>query len=116
MLYNNSKKKEVIRKVKHANSAWGQFKGLMFESKQNFDYALVFPFPRETRIGASIHMMFVFFPIAAVYLDSKMIVVDIAFLNPFALNYTPKKPSTFLIEMPVSAGKKISVGDKLSFK
>jgi len=116
LLYNNSKKKQVISKVKYADSIALQAKGLMFERKKNFDYALVFPFPRETRAGASIHMFFVFFPIAAVYLNSKMVVVDIAVLKPFALNYTPKKPAAYLIEMPVLAGKKIAVGDKLSIK
>jgi len=116
LLFNNSKKKQVISKVNYADSIVLQAKGLMFERKSKFDYALVFPFKHETVIGASIHMLFVFFPIAAVYLNAKMVVVDIAFLKPFALNYSPKKPAKYLIEMPVSNGKKISIGDKLVLK
>ena len=87
----------------------------MFERKANFDYGLVFPFGHETRMGSSIHMLFVFFPIAAVYLDSGKRVVDLAVLNPFALNYTPKKPAAFLIELPAGKAKELSLGDKLEF-
>ena len=115
MLRNKTRKKTVIKGVRFANSHFSKLRGLMFEKKAKFNYALVFPFKEETRLGASIHMLFVFFPIAAVYLDAKKRVVDIAVLKPFALNYTPKKKAKYLVELPVGKGKEISVGDGLEF-
>ena len=102
-------------RVRFADSYLAKAKGLMFERRERFDYALVFPFGGETRLGASIHMLFVFFPIAAVYLDSKKRVVDIAVLKPFALNYTPKKPAAYLVEMPVRRAAGIELGDELDW-
>ena len=115
MLYNKTQGKKVIEKVRFAKGFFGKFRGLMFERKKNFDYGLVFEFGSEKRIEASIHMMFVFFPIDAVYLDSQKKVVDIATVKPFSLNYTPKKKAGFLVELPVGSAKTVSIGDTLKW-
>ena len=117
MLFNRSRSNRVISRVKLAEGFFGKFKGLMFERKERFDYALVFDFDGEKKTGASIHMMFVFFPIDAVYLNAEKEVVDIArSLKPFAINYTPKKKSAFLIELPEGYAKGISIRDKLEWQ
>lgn len=117
MLFNRSKGNRVISKVKFADGFFGKFRGLMLEKEQNFDYALVFDFGNEKKTGASIHMMFVFFPIDAVYLDAEKKVVDVAKgLKPFALNYTPKEKAAFLIELPEGYAKGIWVGDRLEWE
>jgi len=86
----------------------------MFEQEKNFDYCLVFEFDGSHRIEASIHMLFVFFPIDAVYLDENKKVVDIKRnLRPFSLNYTPKAPSKYLIEIPTHLASAIGIGDQL---
>ena len=46
------------------------------------------------RLGASVHMLFVFFPLDLVFLDKNKRVVDKKEgFRPFSLNYTPKKPA-----------------------
>ena len=115
MLYNRTKKRKIMERVRFADSFYLKLRGLMFERGENFNYALVFPFGREARAEASIHMLFVFFPIAAVYLDSGKRVVDMAKMKPFALNYTPKKPAAFIVELPEEKANGISIGDRLEF-
>ena len=115
MLINSSTNQEIIKKTKLANTSFLRFKGLMFEKKENFDYALIFELTRESKISSSVHMMFVFFPIEIVFLNSQKIVVDKATLNPWKLNYTPKKPAKYFIELPVENGKKIKLGEKLKW-
>jgi len=115
VLYNKTKRKKIVDRVKFAKSHFQKARGLMFEKKANFDYALVFLFGHETRMGASIHMLFVFFPITVIYLNSDKKVVDVAVVNSFALNYTPKKPAAFLVELPVAKAKGVNLGDKLEF-
>lgn len=116
MLFNRSKKQAIANNVRLAKNAWQQFKGLMFEKKARFDYALVFDFGAEKKTGASIHMLFVFFPIDAVYLDSEKRAVDIGRnLQPFSLNYTPKRNARFLIELPVGKAEKIGIGNELEW-
>ena len=116
MLRNESTNSEVIGNLKFADNFFRKLKGLMFERRGNFDYGLVFEFAGEAKIGASIHMLFVFFPIDVVYLDSGRKVVDVATVRPWTLNYTPKKAAKFLIELPIGKAKGIKIGDKLSWK
>lgn len=105
-----------MEKVRIADSFFKRFKGLMFSKKP--DYALVFELEKEGRINASIHMLFVFYPIDAVYLNSKKKVVDIKLnLKPFSLNYTPKKPAKYFIEFPTGIiENKISLNDELEWQ
>ncbi len=116
MLRNESTNSAIIGNLKFADNFLRKLKGLMFEQKKNFDYGLVFEFSRESRIGASIHMLFVFFPIDVVYLDSGRKVVDVATVNPWTINYTPKKAAKYLVELPVGKAKEIKIGNELSWK
>ena len=115
MLINSSTNQEIIKKTRIANTSFLRFKGLMFEKNENFDYALIFELTRESKIGSSVHMMFVFFPIEIVFLNSQKIVVDKATLNPWKLNYTPKKPAKYFIELPLKKSKTIFLGDKVEW-
>ena len=107
--------KLIIKKVRHAKTTWQRTKGLMFEDKKKFDYALVFEFPRESKIGTSLHMIFVFFPIDVLFLDKDKVVVDKVTLPPFQTNYTPKKKAKYVIEMPEGKAKKIRIGSKITW-
>lgn len=116
MLVNKTQNKTIIDNVKFANSYFKKFKGLMFERKKNFNYALVFEFEGEQKMRASIHMMFVFFPIDAIYLNKGKKVVDIKLgLKPFTLNYTPKGKARYLIELPKGTANEIKLGDQLNW-
>lgn len=105
-------------KARFAEGAFGRMKGLMFERRKNFDYSLIFKMPSESRMGSSIHMMFVFFPIDVLFLDSGKKVVDIVHsLRPWALNCTPKRPAKFIVEMPegTAKSKSIKIGERIVF-
>ncbi len=112
MLKSNGKK--IISKVKVA-SEFGKIKGLMFEKKSKHDYALIFNMHTESRVGSSLHMLFVFFPIDVLFLNSEKKVVDKATLKPWQLNYTPKKAARFIVELPEGTGKKVKLGSKVSW-
>lgn len=114
----SGKRARIFGKARAAESAFERMKGLMFESEKNFDYALVFKMPSESRMGSSIHMMFVFFPIDVLFLDSKGKIVDaVQGLRPWALNCTPKKPAKFIVEMPEGSvkSKRLKTGERILF-
>jgi hypothetical protein len=116
MLFNKTTGKKITGRVILATTAWEKMKGLMFEDQKRFNYALVFCLPRESIANASIHMLFVFFPIDVVYLDRNQKVVDIAKnLQPFSLGYVPKKPSKFFVEMPAGKSEGIKIGHRLEW-
>ena len=116
MLFNKSKNKKLMSDVRIADSSWGKLKGLMFENQKRVNYALVFPLSRESTTMATIHMIFVFFPIDVVYLNKEKRVVDVVRnLQPFTPSYSPKKPAKFFIEFPAGKSKGISFGDELAW-
>lgn len=116
MLFNATTHKKIIGNARLARGFWGNFRGLMFERTENFDYALIFELPAETRLGASVHMMFVFFPIDIIFLNAQKKVVDKAKLQPWALNCTPKAPAKYFVEMPYGYADKIGLGDRLGWE
>ncbi len=107
--------KTIIKKIKHANTTWQRTKGLMFEDKKKFDYALIFEFPIESKLGASLHMIFVFFPINVLFLNKEKKVVDKVTLPPFQPNYTPKKAAKYVIEMPQGKAKNVKIGSTIEW-
>jgi hypothetical protein len=112
MLINKSTNKVVMQNVRIAHSFFAKLRGLMFERKANFNYALIMPLDRETRIRASIHMLFVFFPIAVLFIDENKRVVDKALLKPFTLNYTPKAKCKYIIELPAEKFDEFAINDR----
>ncbi len=74
-------------------------------SKKLKDSALLFVFPKETKI--SLHMFFVFYPIDVAFLNENMEVVDLKQnFKPFTI-YTSKKPAKYVLEMPLGSINKI---------
>lgn len=116
MLRNVTTGREIIGAVRLANTTASRGKGLMFERPENFDYALVFLLPSESRIGASVHMLFVFFPIDIVFLDAGKKVVDKATLRPWTLNYTPKAAAKYFVEMPAGRAATVSIGNVIGWE
>jgi len=113
MLKSNGK--TIMKKIKHAKTTWQRTKGLMFEDKKKFDYALIFDFPIESKIGTSLHMIFVFFPIDVLFLNKEKKVVDKVTLPPFQPNYTPRKAAKYVIEMPQGKAKTVKIGNKIEW-
>ncbi len=113
-LANKTKKGIMIGKVKLAKTRAQRMRGLMFRKKA--DYALILCMPRESRLGAAIHMLFVFYPIDVLFLNSEKRVVDkVPGMKPFAPNYVPKRAAKYVVELPKGIGKKAEIGDLLSW-
>jgi uncharacterized membrane protein (UPF0127 family) len=70
---------------------------------------------RESVARATIHMLFVFFPIAVVWLDGERRVVDKAMAHPFRPYYAPCKPAQYYVEGHPSLLERVRVGDRIEF-
>jgi uncharacterized membrane protein (UPF0127 family) len=88
-------------RTEFANTFWEKTRGLMF--RPMLEHALIFPLERESRIGASIHSFFVFFPFDVLFLDEGQKVVDTKMVGPFRFNVRPKDPAKYIIELPPGA-------------
>jgi uncharacterized membrane protein (UPF0127 family) len=72
-------------------------------------------YERESIAETTIHMLFVFFPIAVLWLDAKKRVVDRAVAKPFRPFYAPKQAAQYFVESVPELLARANVGDRLAF-
>ncbi|WP_456423965.1 DUF192 domain-containing protein [Thermococcus sp.] len=115
MITNETKGRTWHGRVELADSFFKRFRGLMLVRDVN--YALVFVLPVETRVNASIHMLFMLSDIDVIWLDSERRVVDFKTARKWHF-YTPKNPSKYIIEGPVGLIRALEVeeGDVISWQ
>ncbi len=103
-----------------ARATWCQsfvchFWGLMLRRSLPEDEGLLFVYSRESISATTIHMLFMFFPIAAVWLDREGRVVDTKLARPWRLLYAPARPACYTIEARPALLDRVAVGDQLAF-
>ena len=113
MIANKTKNTIISEKEAICGSFLCKAVGLMFSPCPK---TLFFMFSKEQKLG--LHMLFVFFPIDLIFLDSMFGVVELKekFL-PFAF-YNSKQKAKYVIELPAGSIKKsrTAVGDTVMFK
>ena len=98
----------VATDVDLAASILSQTRGLMFRRSLPDDYALVFRF--DTAKTRDVHMLFVFFPIDAVWIVDN-VVQRVERLRPW--RSFERERCDLLVELPAGAGSDIEPGDRL---
>jgi len=71
---------------------------------------------RDSRLDASIHMLFMWLDLAIVWIDSSLHVVDVKLARRWRLAYLPQAPARYVLELPVECLADFNVGDKLNFE
>ncbi len=105
----------ILPHAKWCKGFWCHLKGLMLRASLPEDEGLLFVYRRTSVMDASIHMLFVFFPIAAVWLDDEGRVVDAKLAKPWRLYYAPTDPARYLLEAAPVVLDRVQVGDRLAF-
>ena len=70
---------------------------------------------RESRLDSSIHMLFVFFPLAVLWLDNAGRVVDTQLARPWRPAVLPREPARYIVEAAPALLELVSIGDELEF-
>jgi uncharacterized membrane protein (UPF0127 family) len=115
-LTHKTTKQVLLNDVAWCDSFFSRLRGLMFRRVLGENEGIVLVERRESRLDTSIHMLFMFFSIAVVWLDSKFRVVDVRLAKPWRLFYAPRAPAQYVIEASPSLLEKISIGDELIFE
>jgi len=103
----NDRTGRIIGRAKICSTLLSQARGLMFSKKKD----LLFDFKKEKKIG--LHMLFVFFPITVVYLNSPRKVLFTKKLYPFISYCRPPVPARYVIELVNDADLK--TGDEIKW-
>ena len=115
-LINTSTGITLLSHVRWCDSFLCKLRGLMFRSHLEDGEGLLMVEPRASRSGASIHMLFMSFSIATIWLDDSMCIVDTVLAKPWRPAYVPAKPAKYTLEASSELLNKVSVGEKLTFE
>ncbi len=110
-LYRTSDGTKLPLHIRRCDTFLCRLRGLTFRCSLHPDEGLLFVEPRASRMGTSIHMFFVFFPIAVVWLDDgdenggdveeqSLVVVDSQLAKPFRPYYAPQRAARYFLEGP----------------
>ena len=106
----------VARRVTLCDTFWKRARGLMFRRRLAADEAYLFVESRESVALTAIHMFFVFFPIAVLWLNQERRVVDVVLARPFRPHYAPSGPARYFIEGSPCLLEKAHIGDVMDWE
>ena len=106
----------LARRVTLRRRTWEVALGLMFRRGIGEDEAMVFCLPKAGIREAGVHMLFVPFPIALLWLDEEFRVVDKVLARPWRSGYRPKTAARFFIEAHPSRLDLVQEGDELQWR
>ena len=105
----------VLERVKWCSSRWCKFLGLQFRRGLQPDEGLVLVHNKDSTASTSIHMFFVFFPIAAVWVDGEGRVTSAQLAKPWRPYYASPQPARYVIEANPDLLERVKVGEILEF-
>lgn len=113
--YNETRGEQLLARVRRCTGFLCRLRGLTFRRALDGDEGLLLVGNRENRTDTAIHMFFVFFPIAAIWLDRDGRVVDARLAHPFRPIYVPQAPARDILEGPPAILEQVQAGDRLCF-
>ncbi len=88
----------------------------MFRRHLASDEGLLLVETYESRASSSIHMLFMAFPIAVIWIDESFHIVDTALAKPWRPAYVPRKPARYTLEAVPQVLDHLSIGDVVIFE
>lgn len=105
----------VLARVRLCKSFWCHFRGLQLVPRLPKDEGLLFITTFEGRAHTTIHMFFMLFSIAVIWLDASGKVVDKQLAKPWRPAYAPHQPAQYYLEANTSVLQRVNIGDVLRF-
>ncbi len=89
--------------------------GLMGRRDLAPDDGLLFRWPREGRADTGIHMLFMRFPIAVIWLNAAGHVVDARRARPWVDFLIPRAPAQYVLELHADRLNDFAIGDEITW-
>ena len=105
----------LLEAVRWCDSWFCKLRGLQFRGFLSPGEALILVHPKEGTRSTSIHMFFVFFPIAAVWINSQGVITSAQLAEPWRPYYASPTPARYILETAPDFLDTISIGDEVDF-
>ena len=115
-IINQSKLSVRVIRAELCNNFNSRFRGLMFRPSIQTDEGIILVENGEDRLNTAIHMFFMRFDIAVVWLDQHMVVVDTRLARRWQPIVIPRDKAQFVIETHPERLQDFEIGDQVLFK
>jgi uncharacterized membrane protein (UPF0127 family) len=116
MKVSNAQGRPLLNRVKWCATFGSKLRGLMFRRAIDPDEGLVLVETRSSIAATSIHMFFVPFDIAAVWLDENYQVVHTVLAKAWRPYYASPQAARYVLEGPPALLDHITIGETLRFE
>lgn len=106
---------DATLRIKYCNTFLTQLRGFTFRSHLTRDEGLVLVGARDSRLDSSIHMFFVSFDLAVIWINSQMQVVDKVLAKSWRPAYLSKQPAKYVLEVHPDRWDDFQIGDTVQF-
>jgi len=113
LLTNLSKPLPIDVELRVCDSFFSKLKGLMFTPTIEAYQGLLFIETYESRMNTGIHMFFMNFDIACIWLDKEFKVVDLVYAKKWKTIKIPEKPAQYTLELNKDLLPYFSINDQL---
>ena len=113
---NKNRSIEGALRIKYCDTFLTQLRGLTFRSHLAREEGLVLVGTRDSRLDSSIHMFFVAFDLAVIWINSNMQVVDKILAKSWRPAYFSKQPARYVLEIHPERWRDFEVGDGVEFR
>ena len=100
-------------RVKYCDTFFSKGLGAMFKKELQPDEGLILVDSQESRMNAGIHMLFMNFDLAVLWLDRNWVVVDKVLARKWRPMYLPQAPAQYVAELHPDQLGNFELGDKL---
>jgi uncharacterized membrane protein (UPF0127 family) len=105
----------LLENVKWCDSWFCKLRGFQFRRRLKPGESLILVHPKEGVRSTSIHMFFVFFPIAAVWINNEGAITSAQLAKPWRPYYASPAPARYILETSPDFLCSISVDDEVEF-
>ncbi|MEN8172765.1 MAG: DUF192 domain-containing protein [Chloroflexota bacterium] len=102
--------------ARYCDSFLCRLKGLTFRRSLDPQEGLLLVQPRENRLDAAIHMLFVPIDLTVVWVNEARVIVDLKLARRWRPFYIPAQPAKYILEVADSWLPSFQVGDQLDFE
>jgi uncharacterized membrane protein (UPF0127 family) len=116
LVQNITRKIDIPPRIRYCDTFLSQLRGFTFRARLSPDEGLILVSRRDSRLDSSIHMLFVRFDLAVIWINSQMQVVDKVLAKSWHPAYFPKQPARFVLEIHPQRWEDYQVGDVVEFQ
>ena len=112
---NRTRRIDATLKIKLCGTFFSQLRGFTLRPPISRDEGLILVGSRDSRLDSSIHMLFVSFDLAVIWINSDMKVVDKTLAQAWKPAYFSKEPARYVLEVHPSRWDDFQIGDVVKF-